>query len=164
MAVEFRYGQPPFLNIGGPIERTGRLRYIDGCTDSLLVPPTVIGEPCFNHLHFPPRISQTCHTHPSDRVGMVTRGRGRCVVPPSDEEPNGAEIPLVPGVVFEIPAGAPHSFFTDDSHLDVIAWHPDSDFGPQHDDHPMINRTIINGISAAKLKGVRTTPPNPIQK
>jgi len=25
----------------------------------------------------------------------------------------------------------------------VIAWHPDSDFGPRDDDHPMINRTLI---------------------
>lgn len=144
MAVEVLYGQSPFLNIGGPIEPHGRLRYIDGCTDSLLVPPTVLGEPCFNHLHFPPSIAQTCHTHPSDRVGMVTRGRGRCVVPPSSDEPDGADIPLVPGVVFEIPQGSPHSFFTDESHLDVIAWHPDSDFGPQHDDHPMINRTMCD--------------------
>mmetsp|Transcript_6966 Transcript_6966/g.18051 ORF Transcript_6966/g.18051 Transcript_6966/m.18051 type:complete len:92 (+) Transcript_6966:3-278(+) len=88
---------------------------------------------------------------------MVTRGRGRCVVPPSSDEPDGADIPLVPGVVFEIPQGAPHSFFTDESHLDVIAWHPDSDFGPQHDDHPMINRTMIDGISAAHVDSVRTT-------
>ena len=26
--------------------------------------------------------------------------------------------------------------------LDVIAWHPDSDFGPTDQDHPMINRTL----------------------
>ena len=25
--------------LGGPLEERGRLRYIDGCTDSLLVPP-----------------------------------------------------------------------------------------------------------------------------
>lgn len=36
--------------IGGPIERKGRLRYIDGCTASLLIPPPVRGEPCLNCL------------------------------------------------------------------------------------------------------------------
>jgi hypothetical protein len=30
---------------------------------------------------------------------------------------------------------------TEDSHLDVIAYHPDTDFGPTDDNHPMINRT-----------------------
>jgi hypothetical protein len=24
----------------------------------------------------------------------------------------------------------------------VMAWHPDSDSGPSHDDHPMLNRTL----------------------
>jgi hypothetical protein len=40
--------------------------------------------------------------------------------------------------------------------MDIVAFHPDSDFGPMHDDHPMINRTIIDGISASKLKQVQT--------
>jgi hypothetical protein len=25
----------------------------------------------------------------------------------------------------------------------VIAYHPDSDFGPTHENHPMVNRTIV---------------------
>jgi len=28
-----------FFNLGGPIEKEGRLRYIDGCTDSVLHQP-----------------------------------------------------------------------------------------------------------------------------
>jgi len=30
---------PRFFHLGGPVEETGRLRYIDGCTDSLLIRP-----------------------------------------------------------------------------------------------------------------------------
>ncbi|MEZ5600003.1 MAG: hypothetical protein R3F36_02845 [Candidatus Competibacteraceae bacterium] len=40
-------------------------------------------------------------------------------------------------------SGCLHSFFTEETALDVVAWHPDSDFGPRDDDHPMINRTVI---------------------
>jgi hypothetical protein len=40
--------------------------------------------------------------------------------------------------------------------MDVIAWHPDSDFGPEDDDHPMVNRTIVDGVSAAKIADIRT--------
>src|SRR5436190_277990 len=43
------------FQIGGPVEAMGRLRYIDGCSDTLLVCPPLLGEPCLNHLHIPPR-------------------------------------------------------------------------------------------------------------
>ena len=29
--------------------------------------------------------------------------------------------------------------------MDVVAYHPDSDFGPTHEEHPMVNRTRIDG-------------------
>ena len=38
----------PLFMMGGPIEERGRLKYIDGCTDSLLLSPTKCGNPCFN--------------------------------------------------------------------------------------------------------------------
>ena len=44
-----------------------------------------------------------------------------------------------------------HSFRNVDQSLTVIAFHPDSDFGPRHDDHPMVNRTIVDGVSASQL-------------
>ena len=143
--------------IGGPIEQKGRLLYIDGCSDSLLIPPVIKGDPCLNYLHFPAQISQTRHTHPSMRVGVVARGGGRCVVP-SNEDGTGIDItiPLTPGNIFVIPTDGHHSFFTDDSEMDVIAYHPDSDTGPTHNDHPMINRTIVDGVSAAYLDEIRT--------
>ena len=122
--------------IGGPLEATGRLRYIDGCSDTLLVCPPRLGDPCLNHLHIPPRTDQTPHTHPSMRIGVILRGTGEC------RTPDGSYL-LEPGMGWYIPTGCLHSFFTQDEALDVIAWHPDSDFGPRDDDHPMINRTQI---------------------
>jgi len=38
----------------------------------------------------------------------------------------------------------------------VIAFHPDSDFVPQDEDHSMINRTMVDGVSANKLHKIRT--------
>jgi hypothetical protein len=38
----------------------------------------------------------------------------------------------------------------------VMAYHPDSDFGPEDENHPMINRTIVDGMSAAGLAAIRT--------
>lgn len=43
--------------------------------------------------------------------------------------------------------------------MDVIAYHPDSDTGPTYDDQPMINRTIVDGVSAADIDEIRTTTP-----
>ena len=124
---------------GGPIEERGRLRYIDTCSDTCLVAPSVLGEPCLNHLHFPEHIEQTFHTHPSLRAGLVARGHGWC-------ESGGERIALRPGSVWIIPTDVEHRFLTTDETLDVIAFHPDSDFGPTHEDHPMLNRTWVGGV------------------
>ncbi len=144
-----RLGYRGFFQIGGPVEEKGRLKYIDGCTDSLLIPPVLMGDPCLNLLYFPPGINQTPHTHPSMRVGMVIRGSGHCLTP-------SEKIPLFPGQVFVIPANGQHSFYTEMSSMTVIAYHPDSDFGPTHENHPMINRTMVSGRSASGLVSIRT--------
>lgn len=125
--------------IGGPLENRGRLRYIDGCSDTLLVCPPILGSPCLNHLHIPPCTDQSPHTHPSDRIGVIMEGSGEC------RTPTGV-YPLKPGMGWYIPTGCQHSFFTQEQALDVVAWHPDSDFGPQHENHPMINRTILPSV------------------
>jgi hypothetical protein len=134
--VVTRLGYHGFFHLGGPIEPVGRLRYIDGCTDSLLIAPVLRGDPCLNLLHLPPGTRQTPHTHPSVRIGLVVRGAGRCVTP-------AGSVALVPGLAFIIRASALHCFHTQDEPLVVLAYHPDSDFGPTHDDHPMINRTVV---------------------
>jgi quercetin dioxygenase-like cupin family protein len=149
--VTSAYGYRGLNVFGGEIEAKGRLRYIDGCTDTLLVPPVRKGDPCFNHLHFPKRITQTPHTHPSVRTGIVYKGEGECVVPETD-----APIPLCPGNAFVIRTNTVHSFNTTSSQMDVIAFHPDSDTGVTDDDHPMVNRTIVNGVSARSIVSIRT--------
>ncbi|MHA6287070.1 cupin domain-containing protein [Maricaulis sp. CAU 1757] len=144
-----RAGHQAFFSIGGPVEAQGRLKYIDGCTDSLLIAPVRLGDPCLNLLYFPPGIDQTSHTHPSDRIGVVYSGRGECVTPEG-------VIALEPGTMFRIPFEGEHKFRTTDSELRVIAYHPDSDYGPRDEDHPMINRTIVGGVSASEIDTIRT--------
>jgi hypothetical protein len=128
------YGGLPI--VGGPLEAKGRLRYINGCSDTLLVGPPRLGEPCLNHLHIPAGVNQSAHTHPSARIGVIARGRGEC------RTPRGTYL-LEAGMGWYIPTGCLHSFHTQDEPLDVIAWHPDSDFGPTDENHPMVNRTIL---------------------
>ena len=132
-----RYGYRGLQSMGGPVESAGRLRYIDGCSDTLLCPPPRQGDPCLNLLHFPAQVRQTMHTHPSLRAGMVARGDGIAISPTG-------ETPLSAGMVFVIPADTPHRFVTDGSPMDVIAWHPDSDWGPRDECHPMLNRTWVD--------------------
>ena len=130
--------------VGGPLEARGRLRYIDGCSDSLIIAPPVIGEPCLNHLHIPEGINQTQHTHPSDRIGIILSGSGECRTPDGSFRLEG-------GMGWRIPAGGIHSFHTGPGEsLDVFAWHPDSDVGPSHDAHPMLTRTIVEGTPASQ--------------
>lgn len=147
--VVSRHGYRGFFQVGGPVEEKGRLRYMDGCTDSLLIAPVMLGDPCLNLLYFPPGVTQTPHTHPSVRIGIVASGRGVCVTPQG-------EIPLVPGSAFVIHRDGLHSFNTREQPMRIIAYHPDSDFGPTHEDHPMLNRTIVNGKRAALVPEVLT--------
>lgn len=138
VVVAQRLGYKGVHQVGGPVEDKGRLRYIDGCSDTLLVCPPLLGDPCLNLLHFPSGINQTEHTHPSLRIGAVIGGLGQCTTP------YGAS-PLAPGLVFVIPKDGLHRFRTDEIHMDVIAYHPDSDWGPTHEEHPMVNRTLVEG-------------------
>ena len=137
------------FSLGGPVEEQGRLRYVDGCTDTLLLSPAVLGAPCMNLLHLPAGTEQTLHTHPTVRIGLILSGHGHCQSP-------GSRVALSPGQIFIIPPGTAHCFHTADEALRVIAYHPDTDTGPTHTDHPMINRTYIDGRSASQLSSVQT--------
>ena len=155
-----------YFTIGGQVERVGRLKYIDGCTDSLLIPPVKKGDPCFNHLHFPTQIDQTMHTHPSHRIGMVTKGNGICKTPFGNlnlekdmifviKEWNGDN--HSEGLDGKMYANGLHAFkTTDENVMDVVAFHPDSDFGATDLHHPMINKTIVDGVSANTIESIRT--------
>ncbi|WP_416669796.1 cupin domain-containing protein [Egbenema bharatensis] len=137
------------FSLGGPIEAQGRLAYIDGGTSSLLIPPVLLGDPCLNVMYFPPHVDQTLHTHPSDRIGIVVAGASIMKTPQS-------AIPVESGTIFLIPAHYPHKFCTSDSPFTVVVFHPDSDTGYTHTNHPMLQRTMVDGISAAELPEIQT--------
>ena len=120
----------------GQINTYGDVSYIDGCTDSLLVCPPRLGDPCLNALFFPKNTIQSFHTHPSQRLGVVLSGSGYASL-------NDEEIKLEKGSVFVICTGEKHRFKTDNIPMVVVAYHPDSDWGPTDETHPMINRTIL---------------------
>ncbi len=137
------------FSLGGPIEPTGRLAYINGGTNSLLIPPLVLGDPCLNAMYFPAGINQTLHTHPSFRLGIVVAGSGSFETPET-------EICVEAGTIFIIPADCLHKFRTGESLLTVVVMHPDSDTGFTHQNNPMLNRTMVEGVSAANLPQIQT--------
>lgn len=129
-------------NTTGWVEDKGRLSYIDGCSDSLLIYPPRQGDPSLNLLYFPPGITQTSHTHPSLRFGCVISGHGT-----SSVWTNGKEevLPLIAGKLFCLEEHELHRFSTGSGQpMTVIAWHPDGDWGPTDHNHTMLNRTYIN--------------------
>jgi mannose-6-phosphate isomerase-like protein (cupin superfamily) len=141
------------FSLGGPLGSTGRLAYINGGTNSLLIAPVMGGDPCFNAMYFPPGVDQTLHTHPSYRIGMVVMGRGEL-------ESQQTVIVLEPGMTFLIPADSLHKFRTIESNLTVVVFHPDSESGFIHGDNLMLKRTIVNGVSASELPDIQTKMAN----
>ncbi|MBV8888010.1 MAG: cupin domain-containing protein [Chroococcidiopsidaceae cyanobacterium CP_BM_RX_35] len=135
--------------IGGAIEATGRLAYINSGMDSVLIPPIVQGDPCLNALYFPPGVNQTAHTHPSYRMVMIVEGSGEC-------ETLDGITQLQPGVIVFIPAHCVHTFRTTEDKLTFICFHPDSDTGFTHTDNPVLKRTIVAGVNAAQLPEIQT--------
>lgn len=121
----------------GQIEIQGRLSYIDGCSDSLLVYPSRKGDPSLNLLYFPPGIEQTFHSHPSIRLGTVLSGEGTACYGA------GITTDLKPGTIFMLPQMSRHRFCTADSEMRIAAFHPDGDWGPEDHNHTMLNRTYL---------------------
>jgi hypothetical protein len=133
----------------GATEPRGRMSYIDGCTDSILVGPPRMGDPCLNFLHFPPGVRQSFHVHPTIRLGVVAGGCGVACVSSGDE--HVLTLPLQPGMLFLLEAQKLHRFETSsNSDLTVIAYHPDSDWGPTDQNHPMLNRTYLRPAGPSK--------------
>lgn len=122
--------------IGSRLEKQGRLSYIDGCSSTMLVYPPRLGDPSFHHLHFPPSVNQSWHTHPAARIGLIVRGSGKASV-------RGAEHALKPGMMFGLDPMEPHRFRTEHQSMDLVVFHPEGDWGPQDENHPMLNRTLI---------------------
>jgi hypothetical protein len=124
-------------NVIGQLESNGRLCYIDGCSDTLLVYPPRLGDPTLNALYFPPNIKQSYHIHPSIRLGFVVSGSGYACL--NDNK----KIKLKPETLFCIEEKENHRFVTEKDPMVVIAFHPDGDWGPTDHNHTMLNRTYI---------------------
>lgn len=136
----------------GKLEDSGRLKYIDGCTDSILYSPIRFGDPCLNALYMPEGVNQTMHTHPSTRAGFIITGGAKCETPESEHL-------LEAGMIFFLPKNGLHKFrsdFGEDITMKLVAYHPDSDFGPRDEEHPMLNRTIVGDISAKHIPEIQT--------
>jgi hypothetical protein len=136
----------------GYVENDGRLNYIDGCKDSMLIQPIKKGNPCLNALYMPKGVNQTEHIHPSLRSGFIINGGAKC-------EQEKEVYNLVDGQMFILGKDVKHKFRTDFSDfikLKLVAFHPDSDFGAEDENHPMINRTIVEGVSASNIDEIRT--------
>jgi quercetin dioxygenase-like cupin family protein len=131
-----RHGYRGLFSIGGPVEKSGRLTYIDHCTTTLICPPPRDGDPCLNLLSFPANLKQSAHIHPTIRLGAVISGSGHCVLASGRQA-------LKPGVAFVIEPNLLHSFESGPDGLNVIAYHPDSEGGPTDESHPMLNRTYL---------------------
>lgn len=115
----------------------GNLSYIDGGTNTTAVNPGRLGDPVINYVHFPAGMSQTLHTHPSHRVGMVLKGRGKIELDHGDFE-------LQQGDVFFMQRNVLHNFmcpYNEDVILFVFA--PDSGTGPTDEVNPLKIRTYV---------------------
>jgi mannose-6-phosphate isomerase-like protein (cupin superfamily) len=124
------------MQVNGPIESVGRLKYIDGARDSIVIQPPKVGLPCLNIMYFPPSINQHSHTHPSLRVAVVMQGIGTCDVAEDKYD-------LVVGSLLVMTEDITHAFQSK-TDLVVATYHPDSENGPTDEAHPMISRTYVN--------------------
>ena len=122
---------------GGYVEETGRNGCADGCSSWPLIPPPRKGGPWVSHLHVTAGTVQARHHHPSDRIGMVVRGRGLA------HHEAGPPMILYPGRAWKLFAGERHHFETRDESLDVLVFHPDSEWGPTDEAHRLLDATII---------------------
>ena len=128
-----------FPKTAGYIEDKGRNQYINDCSASLLVLPPKKGNPCINHLHLIPDVVQDEHTHPSDRIGLVVRGKVKVVC---ETWPMGEMV--AEGDAWYLPAGEKHHFETGDEVCDIMVYHPDSEWGPTNESHQMLDATILS--------------------
>jgi len=122
----------------GKVEDRGRLRYVDGCSASILVHPPRRGDPVLHHVHFPEGIEQAQGAHPLICLGMVLRGRGEAFGPkcgPMNAPTEWWTEALEPGCAFLLHEQEMHGFRTNPHHkgssMDVVAFHPASNWGPR---------------------------------
>lgn len=115
----------------------GNLSYIDGGTNTTAVNPGRLGDPVINYVHFPEHMNQTLHTHPSHRVGLVLKGKGKI------ELDNEVMFELNIGDCFFMRRNELHNFITGDEPVILFVFAPDSGTGPTDDINPLKVRTYV---------------------
>ena len=128
--LESRYYVQDVLNLGN-------LSYIDGGTNTTAVNPGRLGDPVVNYVHFPSQMYQTLHTHPSHRIGLVLKGKGKI------ELDNEEFYELNEGEAFFMRRNELHNFITTDEDVILFVFAPDSGTGPTDDINPLKVRTYI---------------------
>ena len=116
---------------------TGNLSYMDGGTNSNAISPPRAGLPVVNYTHFPAKMSQTLHTHPSQRIGLVLNGHGEI------ELDNHKHFRLEKGSVFFMERNTLHNFITHDEDVTLFVFAPDSGTGPTDEVNPLKVRTYV---------------------
>lgn len=115
----------------------GSLSYIDNGTNTTAINPRRRGEPVINYVHFPAGMTQTLHTHPSQRIGLVLKGNGRV------ELQDGNYYYVNEGEGFYMERLEVHNFITENEDVVLFVWAPDSDAGASDSDNALLNRTYV---------------------
>jgi hypothetical protein len=113
--------------IGGPVEESGRLSYIDGSSDTILVYPPRIGDPIFSVVYFPKNTEQTFQMHSSVRMGAIISGGGYICFDEAEE--NNVSLTLGDMICFE--QNERHRIKTTGNILQMIVYNPQGNWGPQ---------------------------------
>ena len=124
-----------------PDHPTGNLSYMDGGTNSTAIEPARKGLPVVNYVHFPEGMSQTLHTHPSQRIGLVLSGTGAIEL---GEYPNDQYFSLAQGTAFWMNRNELHNFMCNSGEdVTLFVFAPDSGMGPTDEFNPLKARTYI---------------------
>lgn len=114
----------------------GNLTYIDGGTNTTAIGPSRLGDPVVNYVHFPANMYQTLHTHPSHRIGVIVKGKGKV-------ELDNELYEILEGETFFMRRNELHNFVTEDSEVILYVFAPDSGTGPTDEINPLKIRTYI---------------------
>lgn len=114
----------------------GNLTYIDGGTNTTAIGPSRLGDPVVNYVHFPANMYQTLHTHPSHRIGVIIKGKGKV-------ELDNELYDVIEGETFFMRRNELHNFVTEDSEVILYVFAPDSGTGPTDEINPLKIRTYI---------------------
>ncbi len=122
----------------------GNLSYMDGGTNTTAINPGRLGDPVINYVHFPNGMFQTLHTHPSHRIGMVVKGKGRV-------ELDDGMFELDQGDVFFLRRNVLHNFHCPyDQDVVLFVFAPDTGTGPTDEVNPLKIRTYVGQQRYAK--------------